>query len=153
MPVNDGQRFVDCAYCRTRHEVVIPESATAELSAKVEDLKLREELRNLDASWKRYIEKVSVKLPSGGLEPPSANVVVENAMVCFVVSAFGALVLAQVSTLALIVAIPAGVLISWHIISGALLRKRAFESTKLMHENTRRKLVRRIERNGEASFR
>jgi len=150
VPVKHGMRFVDCEYCRSRMEVVIPESQTAELSAKVEDLRLREELRNLDASWQRYVQKVSVKVPSGDLQEPGDTVVVETAMLGIGGTAIAAIALAQVSVLLLIVAIPAGILITWHIVSGTVMRKRSFESAKLLHENTRRELLRRIEKNRSA---
>ena len=145
VPVKEGARYVDCAYCRSRLEVVAPEPEHAELVAKCDTLQLREELRGLDAAWERYLRKVSVKVPSGELHPPGAVVAVESGMVCSLVTVFLAVALAQVSSWTVAVVIPAGAWISWKVVRGNLQRKREFESTQLMHEVRRKELVRRLD--------
>lgn len=151
MPVMEGQRFVDCGYCGSRSEVVIPESETAELSAQIEGLKLREELRTLDAAWKRYLGDVSVRVQSGDLHPPDATVVVESAMTGLVATGLASVALVQVWRWSFLVAIPVGLWITWKLVANEREKRRAFESAMLLHDSRRRELLRRIERNARAT--
>lgn len=144
----EGKRFADCAYCGSRSEVIIPESETAELSAQVELLKLREELRDLDAAWKRYLGDVSVKVQSGDLHAPDVVVAVESGMTGVFATGLASLALAQVWPWSFVIAIPVGSLITWKVVADALEKKRAFDSVKLLHETRRRDLLRRIARKG-----
>ena len=143
--VREGLRFVDCSYCGSRLEVVIPESKTAELSARCGELETREELRRLDAAWDEYLRSVSVKLPSGEIQPPGATVRVEGAMVGVTITIFAGVALAGYSLWWVLVVIPvAGTFATWLFISAAMKRERAFNAARKVHESKRMELVTRL---------
>ncbi len=145
MPVREGERFVDCTYCGSRQEVVIPESQTAELSARCGELETREELRRLDAEWQKYLRSVSVTLPSGEIQPPGATVRVEGFMVGIMAALFGAFTLLKYSIWWVLVVIPViGTIAAWFFITAGMKRERAFNAELKSYHAKRKELVKRL---------
>lgn len=144
VPVEEGLRFIDCAYCGSRLEMLGANSEAAELRAENEALKLREELRLLDAAWEGYVRQVSVKGRYGELHPPGT---VDSGTVVFlcVALAMGAgKVLPRSTLLWILVVAVFGSWILWLFVSAASERKRAFNSARRVYDSQRRVLLRKL---------
>ena len=142
--MEEGLRFIDCAYCGSRLEMVGANREAAELREENEALKLREELRLLDAAWEGYVRQVSVKGRNGELHPPGT---VDTGMVLFLCVALAMMagkVLPRSTLLWILVVAVFGTWILWLFVSAASERQHAFNSARGVYDSQRRVLLRKL---------
>lgn len=144
VPVTAGARFTDCAYCGARLE--LPRTGTEEelLRAENEALKLREQLRELDASWEKHVQQASRKDHRGIVHPPGA-VDTNSAVLLFIV--VGAVVgfVGCPSPLVWALTVTAFATgIMWVLVTAASRRQRAFDAARRAYDQRRSELSRRL---------
>jgi hypothetical protein len=146
LPVKRPSRTVVCEYCASQLEVVLGDaSSDRELHAKVEALKLREDLKDLDAAWEQYSAAVSTKDSRGALHPPSRGTAFGYAALGVMGTFVAIVALAQASYWTILGVVPAGFWITRHFWSTELKRFEKFDATRARYTKRRAEMVRAID--------
>lgn len=145
LPVKLGTRFAVCEYCASQLEVVPGNtSSDRDLHAKLDALKLREDLKDLDAAWEQYLAAVSTKDSRGVLHPPSPGTAFGYAVLGVIGTLVAAAALSQASYWAILGVVPVGIWVTCQFWSAELKRFEKFDATRTRYNRRREELVRVI---------
>jgi hypothetical protein len=145
LPVKAGTRLAVCEYCASQLEVVPANtSSDRDLHAKLDALKLREDLRDLDAAWEQYLAAVSTKDGRGALHPPSPGTAFGYAALGVIGTFVAIVALAQASYWTILGVVPVGFWITRQFWSAELKRFEKFDATRTRYTRRREELVREI---------
>lgn len=145
LPVKQGTRFAVCEYCASQLEVVLEATASNhEIQAKLDALKLREDLRDLDAAWERYLAAVSTKDAQGKLHPPTPGTAGGYVVLGVIGTLVAAVMLTPASYFWALAVLPLGIWITRLLWSSELKRFSAFEAARTRYARRREELVRAI---------
>ena len=132
-----------CDYCGSRAEVV--GDSGPELTEKLDALKLREDLRDLDAAWEKYKNSVGERDRQGQLHLPSAGTAFGYLIIGGIATVVGTMYLGVLVSLWWILAVvPVGIWFTRFFWSAELQRVGAFSSMRERYVARRADLVRRI---------
>jgi hypothetical protein len=145
LSVKEGTRLAVCEYCASQLEIVPGDTAShRDLEAKLEALKLREDLKDLDAAWQRYLAAVSTKDNKGVLHPPLPGAAFGYAVLGGIATLFAAVMLTQDTYWWMLVVVPVGIWITHFFWSAELKRFSVFNAARARYEARRAELVRSI---------
>ncbi|WP_035602407.1 hypothetical protein [Haloferula sp. BvORR071] len=143
LSIGKGSRLVRCGYCARQAQIA--ETPDPGLAGQLENLKLREDLRELDSAWEKYKLSVSSRDQRGAYHSPSAGTAFGYLVLGGFVTLLACLALgAMASPWSFLIAVPIGIWITRHFWSAELERVNAFISVRDRYAARRADLVRRL---------